>query len=250
MTKIAYGPVQSLRYGLTLGVNILGDQKVCSFDCGYCDLGPTQMTLQHARKEYVFPNIDQIVSSVRDAVSELKSEVLALVVSGNGEPTLHPDFDEVIKALLPLRHEILLGRPLIVLTNGAHLDSKKVISGLNEADERVVKLDAGSDNSLKAINSPLVRTGIAKIIDGIKKLKDCHIQSMFVCGEADNTTPERIDEWIEVMGIIKPKSVQLMTLTRQPAQPGFLAVEEDVLYSIAHKLKKRTQLEANVYSAK
>ena len=250
MIELAYGPVQSLRYGLTLGVNVLGREKVCSFDCGYCDLGLSKMTLQYARKEYQFPNVDMIVSSVRKAVSELKSEVTALVVSGNGEPTLHPDFDEIIKALLPLRHEILLGRPLIVFTNGAHLDVKKVVAGLNEADERVVKLDAGNDATLKMVNSPLVRTSVEKIMDGIKKLKDFHIQSMFVKGEVDNTTPERIDEWIEVMGILKPKSVQLMTLTRPPAMQNFLAVEEDTLYSIAHKLKKRTQLEANVYSAK
>jgi wyosine [tRNA(Phe)-imidazoG37] synthetase (radical SAM superfamily) len=247
MKELIYGPVSSLRYGTTLGINLLGKDKICSFNCGYCDLGRTDLTLNYVRKEHVFPSLDEIVSKLRVAVSGLKTEVKALVISGNGEPTLHPQFDEIIQGLIPVRNEILTSIPIVVLTNGAHLDSKKVITGLNLTDERVVKIDAGNDTVFKAVNNPLVRTSVAKIMNGVRKLNDCTIQSMFVRGTFDNTLPEMIEEWIEVVGILKPKSVQLMTVTRNPVDPKIIAVDEDTLYTIAHKLKKRTQLEANVY---
>src|SRR5687768_3085899 len=116
MKTLIYGPVQSLRYGTTLGVNLLGANKICSFNCGYCDLGPTELTLNYVRKEHIFPSLDDIVQNLRVAVSGLQTDIKALVISGNGEPTLHPQFDEIIQGLIPIRKEILTGKPIIVLT--------------------------------------------------------------------------------------------------------------------------------------
>jgi wyosine [tRNA(Phe)-imidazoG37] synthetase (radical SAM superfamily) len=244
---LVYGPVQSLRYGTTLGVNLLGPQKICSFNCGYCDLGPTELTMNYVRKEHVFPSLDEIITMFKKSLSACRSPVDALVVSGNGEPTLHPQFDEIMEGLVNMRREFLTGKPIVVLTNGAHLDVKKVIAGLNLVDERVIKFDCGNESIFKGLNNPLVRTSVSKILGGAKKLTDCTVQSLFVQGRIDNTLPDLVDEWIEVVGILKPKSVQLMTIERPPVDDLLKKVEEDTLYSIAHKLKKRTQLEANVH---
>lgn len=244
---LVYGPVSSLRYGSTLGVNLLGAEKVCSYNCVYCGLGPTRLTMNKVRKDYVFPTLDDVRSAFREYIRK-SVPMEAVVVSGNGEPTLYPDFDAAMKMISELRDEHLPGKKVIVLSNGAHLDSKKVVAGLNHADERVIKVDAGNDTLLQKVNDPLIRINMAKFLSGVHRLKDCTVQSMFFSGAVNNVDNEAIEEWIEVLGMIKPKAIQICTITRAtPVMPGLTAVDEDTLYSIAFKLKKRTNLEANVF---
>jgi wyosine [tRNA(Phe)-imidazoG37] synthetase (radical SAM superfamily) len=245
--QTVYGPIKSLRYGSSMGINLLGAEKVCSYNCVYCSLGATQLTMNKIRKDYVFPTADEISQSFKNFI-KLPHPVDAVVLSGNGEPTLYPGFDEIVKVLVQLRNEHLPGKPLIALTNGAHLDNKKVVQGLNLLDDRVIKLDAGNDKVMQLVNDPLIRINMAKFLSHLQRLTNTTIQSHFFKGSVDNTTNEAIEEWIEVVGMIKPKAIQLMTITREtPLKPDLVAVDEDTLYSIAFKLKKRTSLEARVF---
>ena len=126
---LVYGPVHSLRYGSTLGINLLGASKVCSYNCVYCHLGPTLLTMNQARKEYEFPTLDQIRDAFRDYIKK-SVKIDAVVISGNGEPTLYPQFDEAAQLIKNLRDEHVPGIPIVVLTNGAHLDSRRVVTGI------------------------------------------------------------------------------------------------------------------------
>ena len=244
--ELIYGPVQSLRFGSTLGINLLGGSKVCSYNCGYCHLGPTVLTMNKVRKDYDFPTLAQIQDAFREYIKKSVTSD-AIVISGNGEPTLYPQFDDAVQVLKELRDQHLPGVPLLALSNGAHLDNKRVVAGLNQLDDRVIKVDAGSDAFLQTINVPLVRINMAKFLSSVDKLKDCIVQSLFVGGPNSNAGPESVDEWIEVVGMIKPKSVQICTVTRAAFQPTIHKVEDDVLDGIAFKLKKRTGLESQVF---
>jgi wyosine [tRNA(Phe)-imidazoG37] synthetase (radical SAM superfamily) len=244
--EIVYGPVTSLRYGSTMGINLLGTEKVCSYNCVYCSLGPTVLTMNRIRKDYEFPTLDQLRHAFKEYI--MKSvQTDAIVVSGNGEPTLYPEFDEAMKLVCELRDAHLPNTKVVVLSNGAHLDNKKAVTGLNLADERVIKVDAGNDTLMLKVNDPLIRINMAKFLSGVRKLKDTTVQALFFSGEIDNTLPEMLDEWIEVLGMIKPKAIQICTL-RPSKDTRFKAVDEDTLYSIAFKLKKRTGLESSVFS--
>jgi wyosine [tRNA(Phe)-imidazoG37] synthetase (radical SAM superfamily) len=243
----AYGPVESRRFGLSLGVNPLGPIKVCSFDCRYCDLGPSLMTMNKIRKEITFPAREEIMQAVRQALRKNHEGLSAITFSGNGEPTLHPEIEELVDDVIVARNEIAPHCKIVILTNGAHLDAKKVVSAMNKVDTRIVKLDAGNDKIMKALNSPLVRRNLSQLLSDFKKLNDCIVQGMFVKGPIDNTAAADIDEWVELIGMIKPMGVQLMTVSRPPADKAIQAVDEDLLYSIAFKLKKRTQLEAQIF---
>lgn len=244
---IVYGPFESSRFGHSMGINLLGAQKVCSYNCIYCDLGPSILTMNKIRKSYEFPTLDQVQVSFREYIRK-SVPIETILVSGKGEPTLHPDFDDAIKLILELRDEHLPKRKVIVLSNAAHLDGKKVVTGMNLADERVIKIDAGNDAFLQKVNDPLIRLNMAKFLSGIPKLKDCIVQAMFFNGDVSNISAEHVEDWIEVLGMVKPKHVQICTITR-PAGASLKAVEEDDLYSIAFKLKKRTGLEATVFAA-
>lgn len=247
---LAYGPIVSRRFGNSLGVNPLGLVKVCSYDCRYCDRGPTELTMNKVRKEFTFPSVAEITEAVRDLMRGDVAAPDAITFSGNGEPTLHPDFDQLVAEIKRARDEMAPKAKLVVLSNGAHLDSKKVVHGMNQLDTRVIKMDAGSDRILKAVNGPLVRRNLAQILTGIKKLSNCTIEAMFVKGSVDNTLAADVDEWVEVIGMIKPAAVHLFTVTRPTMDPNVVGVDEDTLYSIAFKLKKRTSLEAQVFGAK
>lgn len=246
---LVYGPVKSLRYGHTLGVNLLGSQKVCSYNCVYCSLGPTQLTMNKVRKDYEFPSFDAIRAAFKAYITKSVTTD-RIVISGNGEPTLYPEFDQAMQLICELRDEHLPQTKIVVLSNGAHLDSKKVVTGMNLVDERVIKIDAGNDALMLKVNDPLIRINMAKFLGGVRKLKDCNVQSLFFGGDFTNTANEVLDDWIEVIGMIKPAGIQICTLTRPaPLYPGLTAVDEDMLYSIAFKLKKRTTLEASVFPA-
>lgn len=203
--------------------------------------------MSKVRKDHIFPSLEDVQIAFKEYIKK-SVPTDAVVISGNGEPTLYSEFEQAAKLIVQLRDDHLPGKPIVVLSNGAHLDSKKVVAGLNLVDERVIKLDAGSDGLLQKINDPLIRLNLAKFLASLHKLKDCTVQSLFCTGSMDNTSPEAIDEWIEVVGMIKPKAIQICTITRStPLNPGLKGLDEDALYSIAFKLKKRTNLEAQVF---
>jgi wyosine [tRNA(Phe)-imidazoG37] synthetase (radical SAM superfamily) len=126
------------------------------------------------------------------------------------------------------------------------LDSRKVLEAANKLDKRVVKLDAGGDKTFKAVNSPLSRTNLAKVITGIRSMKDVTIQSMFCQGAIDNTKPQDIEEWLEVIAMLKPASVQIQGVSRAPTNEAIIRCDEDTLHTIASLLERRTGIKALV----
>jgi wyosine [tRNA(Phe)-imidazoG37] synthetase (radical SAM superfamily) len=248
---ICYGPLQSRRLGLSLGVNLLGSQdKICSFDCPYCELGLTKLKMSQMKKA-PYPQLSEIDSSVRNGIVELTKKgvkIDAITFDGNGETTLYPEFPEAVSLIMKIRDDLASESRVVALTNGATLDNAKIIRALNQLDDRMVKLDAGNDEMMKKINSPLVRMTVAKLIQGAKRLNDVTIQSMFLQGAIDNTNSHEIDEWIEAVGMIRPKTVHLYSLDRIPAISGLKQVPSQRLKEIAQLLQKRTQIKASVFS--
>ncbi len=248
---IIYGPIESRRFGNSLGINALGENKICSFDCVYCSLGFTQIRMNQIKKEVAFPSVDEVETLLRHKLRELsQAQTLpkSLTVSGNGEPTLYPHFAELSERLVTVRNEMCPHIPLMILTNGAHIDNRRTVQALDMYNERMIKVDAGSDNDFRRINNPLIRANLSKVINGARKLKNTIVQSMFIQGAIDNTTQASVEEWMEVVGIIQPKEVHIYSLKGPSLVSGILPADEDALYTVASKLKRRTQLEAKVFT--
>ena len=248
---IVYGPEQSRRLGTSLGVNLLGSgPKVCSFDCPYCNLGTTQLRLNKLKTETIFPSLEEIDAALTQGfrkAHESTTKIDTITISGNGEPTLHPFFVDVVDMIIRKRNEILTGTPIKVLTNGANIDSRRISESLNKLEERMVKFDAGNERVFKTINSPLVRASVSKILAGVKPLKDVIVQSFFVQGSVDNTLSADLEDWMEVIGLIRPKFVHIHGMNRVPAASGLKACDEDTLYTIASRLERRTQIRSLVF---
>ncbi len=192
----------------------------------------------------------EIETQVRQQISKVASggaQIDSIFFSGNGEPTLHPEFDEVVEKVKTIRDEFFAKVPLGVLTNGAHLDSRKVQKAMALLDLRVVKLNAGNDRTILKINAPLVKETAESLFANARKIKNLILQSCFVQGVADNTAQEDLEDWMESVGMIKPELVQIYTLDRVPTASGLIKCDEDTLYTIAAKLEKRTRTRWKVF---
>lgn len=247
---IIYSPSHSSRFDSALGVNILGGAKICSFNCPYCDLGTTQVRINEIKK-MTLPQAAEVVAAVTTQLNELEPsqrDLYQVVVSGLGEPTLHPQFAEIASALAQLKEQHFPSIQLTLLTNGAHFALRKNIDAANLFNRVFIKVDAGSDKVFKLINAPLVRANLSRIISGAHEINKPLVQSLFVQGTIDNTKNEIIEDWIETVGMIRPESVDIYTLSQVPPLPGLKPVDEDTLYVIASKLKRRTSIESTIFT--
>jgi wyosine [tRNA(Phe)-imidazoG37] synthetase (radical SAM superfamily) len=245
-------PIEVAPFGKIIEANFLGNgPKACSYDCPYCDLGRTFMRLNRVKADIPFPTPDLVAEAALAALTKIHTSgpsIDGILVAGNGEPTLHPDFPEVFKALVAARDLWLPGKPIHLQTNGAHLDQRRIVDVLNSSKDvhTIVKLDAGNEKTFKEVNAPLSRSTVSRILAGADKLKSVKIQAMFFKGVISNISNAEIDEWIEVIAIVKPASVHIQGLSRTPAESGLVRCEEDELYSIASKLERKTQIKAIV----
>ncbi len=247
---LCYGPIQQFGFTTSLGINLLGQgNKICSFDCPYCDLGRTVMRLNRIKKDGPYSELEGLELQLDKEFahfSERKIQIDAIHISGNGEPTLYPFLSEAIDILLKLRGKYFSQSKLLLLTNGAHLDQRKTLDAVNKLDAVVFKLDVGNDRLLKELNAPLVRSTVSHLISISQSIRNLSLQSFFVQGSLNNTLSTDVEDWIEVIGLIKPRRVFITTLKHTPASNGLIACDEDTLYTIASKLERKTGIKSEV----
>ncbi len=247
-TDLVHGPTPVAPFGQVLEVNPLGAEKICAFDCVYCNLGPSRIRLNQLKNGEAFPTLQAISESFENALKQIHNHGPSfdrILISGNGEPALHPEFAGLVKSILDIRGVWAPAKPVIVMTGGAGLEQRKISDAMNLVDERVVKIDAGNEKLFKVVNAPLSRTNLAKVLTGVRKLRDVTVQSLFFEGNMTNTSQSDIDDWIEVIAIIRPKAVMLQGLTH-PIE-GLARCEQDTLYTIASRLERRTQIKSTVF---
>jgi wyosine [tRNA(Phe)-imidazoG37] synthetase (radical SAM superfamily) len=240
-----FGPVQSRRLGSSLGINLLPDNaKVCNFNCIYCECGWTDLKkIQNA----IFPDRFQIIKKLSVALKELRLiDQLpdAITFSGNGEPTLHPNFHEIVDDVIWLRNKYSPGSSVTVFSNGTLLNKKEIVEALKKADQRIIKLDAGTQHEFLQIDQPIINRSMAWIREHIKYFDSkVTIQSIFLRGYyggklIDNTKPASVNAWLECINDIKPELVMLYSVDRPTAAPSIQKIERDVLQEIAEKVEE------------
>jgi wyosine [tRNA(Phe)-imidazoG37] synthetase (radical SAM superfamily) len=249
---ITYGPVKSRRLGASLGVNILPfGVKVCSFNCNYCQCGWTTDLVDPASLAKVrFPSAPEVADGLRASLRSLKASgerLDCITLAGNGEPTLHPRFSEVVRAVLAVRDVEMPGVRVDILSNAAHLDRPDVVEGLNLLDARYLKLDAGTEEQFLNMNSPVTEVGIWDVMQGMKKVAPFTIQSMFTRGRRDNAGDRAVSDWIQAVAKVKPLAVQIYSVDRSPADVKITHVDRARLDEIARRLTAETGIEAEVF---
>jgi wyosine [tRNA(Phe)-imidazoG37] synthetase (radical SAM superfamily) len=238
---LVYGPVRSRRLGFSLGVNVLPrNLKTCTLNCSYCQYGWTKSPVKDGHEvQAPWPSPAAIGKAVAQTLPRLahgRERLDHLTLAGNGEPTLHPQFAAVVAELKMARDASAPGLPIAVLSNSCTLDLPGVVDGLNDLDERYMKLDAGETALLRRVNASTLP--IEQILGGLKRLKPFVVQALFVrdrLGRIDNATDLAVATWIAALRAVKPSAVHVYSIDRAPALPFLQPVPLDRLQEIARR---------------
>lgn len=241
---IIYGPVQSRRLGLSLGINLLPvGRKVCSFNCVYCECGDTTELIEQARDEQgrrtTFPTVESVQRAVEQALHTYPN-LGAITFAGHGEPTLHPHFPEVVQAVRKVRDAIQPQARVGVLTSAALVSRPRPRAGIDLCELRMMKLDAGDEETFQAIDRPAANVQLAPIIAELKRMPNIIIQTCLVDGPVQNVRGEPWRALVCAIGEIKPTCVHLYPIDRPTPEPWVQKVPYDVVMACATELELRT----------
>ncbi len=239
-----FGPIHSRRLGSSLGINLMpNDGKICSFDCIYCEAGYNAQGTGKAGispREEVRTALEKKLSAMKEAGDRLD----VITFSGNGEPTLHPDFGGVVDDVIALRDKYYPAVRISVLSNSTMIDRPQVVEALKKVDNNILKLDSAIDETIRLINVPGNRNFNAQtVIEQLKAFNgQCIIQTMMLRGEhngrvVDNTTEPEIEALLAAYREIQPKEVMLYSLDRPTPESQLKKVERDELEAIAERFR-------------
>ena len=243
---IVYGPVHSRRLGLSLGINLFpAGHKVCPFDCVYCEYGcTTDLVARVGRNE--LPTVDEVLAAVEQGL--MQHPGLGYVTfSGHGEPTLHPDFSQIVEGVVALRDRLQPRAKVAVLSCSGVVNRPEIRTALASLDERIMKLDAGDEETFQAINRPVPGLALESIVQELADLEGIVIQHMVLDGEVSNAGEPAQEAWLEAVARIRPAEIQIYSIDRPTAQGGLLKVPKETLDRLAEEVEARTGIPACAY---
>ena len=240
--SIVYGPIRSRRLGVSLGVNLMPTTaKLCTFDCVYCECGWNQ-PISHPQ----LPTREQVRDALKSQLLTLDVQPDVITFSGNGEPTLHPDFLGIIQDTCALRDQYCPNAKVSVLSNSTQLGRKDVVEALLLCDNRILKLDSAIDTTMQLIDKPVNQhLTVAQIVqwlslfEGNFTLQTCFLRGEYEGRVIDNTTPEELSAWYQIVDILHPKQVMIYVIDRATPLQTLSKVPTEEMEAIAAPLREK-----------
>lgn len=234
-----FGPVHSRRLGVSLGINLMpADGKVCTFDCVYCECGFNADFRPRQRR----PTREEVREALEARLQDMQANGPApdvLTFAGNGEPTAHPHFSEIIDDTLALRDRYFPKAKVSVLSNSTMLFRPEVVEALKRIDNNILKLDTVDPEYIRRVDRP---TGAYDVNDIISQMKAFEgqliIQTMFMKGthdglSVDNTTDRYVLPWLDAVRDIAPRQVMIYTIDRETPDQNLQKATPEELDRIA-----------------
>ena len=242
-----FGPVHSRRLGISLGINLMpADGKVCSFNCIYCECGLNEdhrPTLPRPTREEVSQHLEQKLQEML-ADGQLPD---VLTFAGNGEPTCHPHFAEIIDDTLLLRDRYCPQAKVSVLSNSTMIHRPQVHDALMRVDNNILKLDTVNPEYIRKVDQPNASYDVQQVIENMKRFNGhIIIQTMFMRGNVqnskfnaqsvDNTGEEYVAPWLDAVREIRPQQVMVYTIDRETPTAGLLKATHEQLDAIRDRV--------------
>nr|MBN2278394.1 radical SAM protein [candidate division Zixibacteria bacterium] len=245
---IIYGPVNSRRLGSSLGLNILPiEYKACPFNCIYCQYGFT------LHEGYVIdsdgrnmPKVHQVAMAL-EAGLKANPDVAYVTFSGNGEPTLHPHFTDIVTEVKKIKERLVPNARLAILSNSAFVWKREIRETLSRLDVCFMKLDAGYRELFIKFNRPHRDINFDDIVAGLKQLQGVIIQALFAGGDNGNYNDYAIDRWVETIGQIRPAGCHIYSLDRGTPDDNLTVIDQDGLLRIKQLTEERTGIPVEVF---
>lgn len=219
--QVIFGPVRSRRLGLSLGINLLPlDAKICSFNCIYCECGFN--TTMH---EFPFPTRQEVAEILDIKLREMLAAgdlPDVITFAGNGEPTLHPQFEGIIDDTIELRNRHCPSAKVSVLSNSTRVHKPGIFRALQKVDNNILKFDSAIDKTMRLIDQPVGKhINVQWLIEQLKRFEgNLIIQTMFIRGSYrdewfDNTSDDEVSAWLDAMDEIRPRQIMIYSLDRE-----------------------------------
>jgi wyosine [tRNA(Phe)-imidazoG37] synthetase (radical SAM superfamily) len=239
--NVIFGPIRSRRLGISLGINLLSlDQKLCNFECIYCECG----WKGNGRKS--FNPKDEVIELLSSKLQQMHSageHLDVMTFAGNGEPTTHPHFAEIIDATCKARDQYFPEAKIAVLSNATMIDRPEIREALLKVDDNILKLDSAFEQTVQLINQPHKGYSVARTVEMMQKFEGKMIlQTMFLLGTyegvvVDNTTEEEVSAWLELVKKISPRKVMIYTIDRDTPAQDLHKVSVEDLKQIASRVE-------------
>lgn len=249
-----FGPIHSRRLGTSLGINLMPDDgKICSFDCLYCEAGYNAQgpgTTGMATLEKVRADLEKKLSGMKTAGEPLD----VITFSGNGEPTVHPRFPEIIAEVARIRDKYFPEVRISVLTNSTMIHRPAVAEALKRyADNNILKLDSAVDSTMRLLDRPVsAEFSVEEVTEHLRQFAGTGIiQTMFTRGShdgmrVDNTTDAEVEALIEAYRMIRPAEVMIYSIDRRTPERSLEKVERAELETIARRITAATGIPVQV----
>ena len=228
--ETVFGPIHSRRLGNSLGMNLLPvNGKLCNFDCIYCECGWNR----DGRNDTRLPDAAEVRACLEKKLQECRAAgtpIDSITFSGDGEPTINPDFPRIIDDTLELRGRYYPDAVVSVLSNATRAHIPAVFEALRKVDNPIMKIDAPTNELIARIDRPAPGYDIARVIGALKKFDgDFILQTMFLRSrDFDSSSPEVLGGWMDIVRSLRPREVMVYTIDRPTPQEGLLkfSVEE------------------------
>jgi wyosine [tRNA(Phe)-imidazoG37] synthetase (radical SAM superfamily) len=214
---IVFGPIFSRRLGSSLGVNVLPSKgKLCNFDCIYCECGWNKDGIAERR----FPSLEDVKAALEEKMAKAAAEgtpIDSITFSGNGEPTMHPDFPEIIEATIRCRDRFFPNAKVSVLSNATLIGRKEVAEALKRVDNPILKIDASSDELIRKMNKPVGTYRLDDVVEAMMGFEGNFVlQTMFLKSpEFDTAQPDALEAWRDLVRKLRPREIMVYTIDRE-----------------------------------
>lgn len=230
--ETVFGPIFSRRLGTSLGINLLPEKgKICNFDCIYCECGWNK----DGRDDTVIPSAEKVRTDLERMLLRLKDEgtkVDSITFSGDGEPTINPEFPQIIDDTLALRDRLAPSAKVSVLSNATRVHLPEVFNALTKVDNPIMKIDAPTNDLVARINHPAPGYDVARVVEALHQFKGNFVlQTCMLRSEEfdfDSSRPEVIDGWMDIVRELRPREIMVYTIDRPTPAQGLvkMTVEE------------------------
>lgn len=244
-SDIVFGPIHSRRVGTSLGINLLPrNGKLCSFDCIYCECGA--LSSGAPKKDRKMPSLEQVSDAMSRRFKELYDEgvtIDSISFTGNGEPTLHRNFPEIVDKTVELRDRYFPSAVISVFSNSTTLERRGVFEALMKVDNRIMKVDCSDEQLLNVVNRPSGDFSLERVLKNLERFNgDFILQTMFFKGavdgcEFDLAAPGPVAGWIEIVRRLRPSKIMAYSLDRDTPVAGLMKTPREKLEEVTAPLR-------------
>ena len=236
--EVVFGPIRSRRLGSSLGINLLPEKgKICTFDCIYCECGWNK----DGRGDTQLPSAEKVRKALETKLQQCQKDGIpidSITFSGDGEPTINPEFPQIIDDTIRLRDQYYPNSKITVLSNATRVHLPQVFNALRKVDNPTMKIDAPTNALAEKINHPAADYDVQRVVEALKQFNgDFILQTMFLKSkDFDSSSPEVLNGWMDIVRTLRPREIMVYTIDRPTPEEGLQKFTIDEMRALVQPL--------------